>query len=607
MLPEKPDDDFRNIMTSIKYPRAHRWLATVIFSTALTFSGTAFSGVKLPAVLGSGMVLQRDLPVPVWGWAEPGEKVKVAFAGQVKIAETGAEGRWMVKLDPLKASKQPMVMTITCEQGQQEILLEDILVGEVWLCSGQSNMEWALGNSMKAEEEVAASDYPLIRLFNVPGHTVSPLPKEEGAGDWRTCDPKSSRGFSAVGYFFGRRLKRELGVPVGLIGSNWGGTRIEPWTTLAGFESVPELSAIAGQVKGYKAETGVGGGDPSAIYNSMVHPLAPFAMRGAIWYQGESNGSEGDSYYKKKHALVNGWRRVFQNENLAFYWVQLANFQQANRNPAGGDGWAKIREAQTRALDIPGTGMAVITDIGAANDIHPRNKQDVGWRLAQWALHQTYAMNELVPAGPLYKSQKIEGGSIRLSFHHVGKGLMVGKKSGLLPTEEIKDGQLEHFAITGEDMKWTWAEAVIDGDTVVVKSPQVAKPVAVRYAYTMNPARANLYNREGLPAGAFRTDFWPGPSEELKWHPIHNGGQPPRSFSGLGTEIIFSNNADDKVKIYWIEFGGRLKLYGELEPGATRKQSTYSNASWLIANMEDQPLGYFRTTGKIGNAVIPKE
>jgi sialate O-acetylesterase len=575
-----------------------------VFCLVFTMSALACAKVKLPPVIGSGMVLQRDLPVPVWGWAEPGEMVKVAFAGQDKSAETGSDGRWLVKLDPLKASKQPMVMTITSGDEPQQVL-ENILVGEVWLCSGQSNMEWGVGNSMNAREEVAAARHPLIRLFNVPGHTVSPLPKEQGAGAWKLCEPGSAGGFSAVGYYFGRRLKDELEVPVGLIGSNWGGTRIEPWTTLAGFESVPELSAIAGRVKAYGAGTRVGGGDPSAIYNSMVHPLTPFALRGAIWYQGESNGAEGESYYQKKHALVNGWRKAFSNNDMAFYWVQLANFEKENRNPAGGDGWAKIREAQMQALDIPGTGMAVITDIGDARDIHPRNKQDVGWRLAQWALHQTYGMKDLVPSGPLFKSQKIEENSIRVSFHHVGKGLMVGQKSGLDPVREVKEGQLEHFSITGADMKWVWADAKIDGKTVLVTSPDVAEPVAVRYAYTMNPARANLYNRDGLPAGAFRTDKWAGPSETLKWHPLDNGKMPPRSFSGSATEIILSNKADYKVKIYWIEFGGAARLYGDLEPGATRKQSTYSNASWLITNMEEKPLGYFRTTGKIGNAIIP--
>jgi sialate O-acetylesterase len=475
------------------------------FLTLLTVAFTASADVTLPPVLGSGMVLQRDLPVPVWGWADAGEKVSVTFVGQTKTTKAGADGKWMVKLGPLKANSKAASLTVT---GNNKISLDNVLVGEVWICSGQSNMEWALRSSMNAKEEVAAADHPQIRLFNVPGHTTSPLPKEKGAGSWQVCNPKSASGFSAVGYFFGRRLQKELGVPVGLVGSNWGGTRIEPWTTLAGFESVPELSKIADQVKNYKADTKVGGGSPSAIYNSMVHPLAPFAMRGGIWYQGESNGGEGVTYYHKKHALVNGWRKVFQNKDLAFYWVQLANFRKENENPAGGDGWAKIREAQTQALDIPGTGMAVITDIGAANDIHPRNKQDVGWRLAQWALHQTYGKKNVVPAGPLFKSQKVESDSIRLSFNYVGKGLMVGKKTGLEPTMEVKAGKLSHFAIAGEDKKWFWAEATIDGETVVVKSSDVPKPVAVRYGYTMNPAKANLYNKEGIPASPFRTDGW---------------------------------------------------------------------------------------------------
>lgn len=511
-------------LTRMKLTISDRCLGSLTLVTILTFSLGARADVKLPPVLGSGMVLQRDLPVPVWGWADAGESVSVSFVGQTKATRAADDGKWMVKLDPLEAMSEAASLTIT---GKNKISLDDVLVGEVWICSGQSNMEWQLGRSMKAREEVAAADHPLIRLFDVPGHTVSPLPREKGAGRWQVCTPNSAGGFSAVGYFFGRRLQKELNVPIGLVGSNWGGTRIEPWTTLAGFESVPELSGTAERVKSYTQDTRVGGGDPSAIYNSMVHPLIPFAMRGGIWYQGESNGGEGTSYYHKKHALVNGWRKAFQNEDLAFYWVQLANFQRESQDPAGGDGWAKIREAQTQALDIPATGMAVITDIGAANDIHPRNKQDVGWRLAQWALHQTYEKKDLVPAGPLYKTQKVEGNTIRLSFNYVGRGLMVGKKSGLEPTEEVKGGKLEHFAIAGEDMKWFWAEAIIDGDTVVVSSADVARPAAVRYGFTMNPARANLYNKDGIPASPFRTDRWIGPSEDLKWIAVSE--TPPRS------------------------------------------------------------------------------
>ena len=239
----------------------------------------------------------------------------------------------------------------------------------------------------------------------------------------------------------------------------------------------------------------------------MVAPLAPFAIRGAIWYQGESNGGEGEEYFHKTQALVNGWRKLF-NPELAFYWVQLANFQGANENPAGGDGWSRIREAQRKALTIPHTGMAVITDIGEAGDIHPRNKQDVGFRLAHWALNQTYGKSDLVASGPLFKEAKVEAGAIRISFDNVGGGLMVGKKEGLEPTKEVADGKLARFAIAGEDKQWHWADATIDGDTVVVKSDKVEKPVAVRYAYSMNPDGANLYNKEGLPASPFRTDDW---------------------------------------------------------------------------------------------------
>ncbi len=474
------------------------------------FTAIVSAEVKLPNVIGSDMVLQRDLPVPIWGWADKGEEVTVSFAGQSKTTKANGEGMWMVKLSALKANSKPATLTI---KGSNEIKLENILVGEVWICSGQSNMEWSIRSSMNAKEEIAASDHPGIRLFNVPGHKTHPKPQQRLAipTEWKVCKPDTSANFSAVGYYFGRRLHKELGVPVGLVGSNWGGTRIEPWTTLAGFESVSELSKEAEKVKSYKKDTKVGGGSPSAIYNQMVHPLAPFAMRGGIWYQGESNGGEHMSYYHKKHALVNGWRKVFQNKDLAFYWVQLANFQNPGTNPAGGDGWAKIREAQTKALDIPHTGMAVAIDLADAHnprDIHPRNKQDVGGRLAQWALHQTYDKKNLVPTGPLYKSHKVKDNMIHLSFDHVGKGLMVGKKTKLEPTAEVKGGKLEHFSIAGEDKKWVWADAAIEGDTVVVSSKEVKKPVAVRYGFTMNPANANLYNKDGIPALPFRTDDW---------------------------------------------------------------------------------------------------
>lgn len=466
--------------------------------------GNAHADVKLASVFSDSMVLQRDMPVPVWGWADAGEKVTVTLGDQTHVTTAGKDGRWQVKLTALKANPEGQTLKVA---GKTTVELKDVLIGEVWICSGQSNMEWALRSVLNSKEEVEAADHPQIRLFNVPGHLTSPVAKDTCPGAWAVCSPKSASGFSAVGYFFGRKLQQELKVPVGLVGSNWGGTRIEPWTSPAGFQSVPELKDIADKVAAYDEKTKVGGSSPSAIYNAMIHPLAPFAMRGAIWYQGESNGGEGESYYHKKQALVNGWRKLF-NPDLAFYWVQLANFKEPNDNPAGGDGWAKLREAQRKALNIKHTGMAVIIDIGEARDIHPRNKQDVGSRLAHWALHQTYDKKDVVAAGPLYKGHKVDDNAIRLSFDHVGGGLMVGKKTGLAPTAEDTSGSLARFAIAGADKKWHWATAKIDGDEVVVSSPEVTAPVAVRYAYSMHPAGANLYNRAGIPASPFRTDDW---------------------------------------------------------------------------------------------------
>jgi sialate O-acetylesterase len=493
-----------------------RILISCILFIAAVFSAHA---VRLPAVINANMVLQRDMQVPIWGWGDAGEKITVSFAGQSKSATVGKNGKWMLKLDKLEANAKPSNLTV---KGNNEIKLGNILVGEVWICSGQSNMEWKVAQCANAKEEIAMANHSAIRLFDVPGHTVHPLPQDKGKGDWKVCSPSTISSFSATGYYFGRRIHKELNVPVGLVGSNWGGTRIEPWTTLDGFQSVPELSEQAKSVAAYTADKKVGGASPSAIYNSMVHPLTPYAMRGAIWYQGESNGGEGITYYQKKHALVKGWRKAFQNPDLGFYWVQLCNFRKANvvevkdpkkeeSRPEGGDGWAKLREAQTQALDLKHTGMAVIIDLADANnpnDIHPKNKQDVGGRLAQWALHQTYDKKNMVPSGPLYSGHKIKGNQVHLSFKNVGKGLIVGKKEKLEPTKQIKNGSLKHFSIAGADKKWHWADAKIIGDKVVLSSKDVKTPVAARYAFTMNPADANLYNKEGLPAGPFRTDNW---------------------------------------------------------------------------------------------------
>lgn len=523
-------------------------LTRCIFAlAACALTSAASADVRLPKIFNNHMLLQRGLEAPVWGWADAGEDVSVQFAGQAKVATADANGEWMVRLESLEASSKGRSLVV---KGKNTITLTDVLVGDVWICSGQSNMEWATRSVIDAQEEIKGADFPNIRLFDVPGHTTAATAQSDvPGGTWQRCSPGSVANFSAVGYFFGRHFHRETGVPVGLLGTNWGGTRIEPWTPPAGFRSVPDLKGIADQVDRFDPTTDAGkatwnahlkdveawvektrsslatgngvsnppttpgftnAGQPTAIYNSMVHGLAPYGVRGALWYQGESNGNEGVSYFHKMQALIEGWRNVWGQGDfpLYFYFVQLADFQKTNDSPEGGDGWARIREAQRRSLTIPHTGMAVITDIGAANDIHPRNKQDVGQRLALWALRDV-AKKDVVPSGPLFKTIKVEGPAVRVHFEHAANGLIVGqRKNGLEPTPVVKDGTLKRFAIAGEDKQWHWADARIDGDTVVVSSKDVPKPVAVRYGFTMNPEGANLYNKEGLPASPFRSDDW---------------------------------------------------------------------------------------------------
>jgi sialate O-acetylesterase len=429
--------------------------------------------------------------------------VTVRFGNQTKSAKAGTDGKWIVRLDPLKASREPRKLQIG------STTISDVLVGEVWICSGQSNMEMKVSKSMNATQEMAAANHPSIRFFNVAGRLTSSKPKDDVPGRWEICAPQSIRNFSAAGYFFGRRLSQELKVPIGLISTGSVSARIEPWMNLEGFRSVPELGNLASKVqamvKGPDRATTIK--DPSALYNAKTHPFVKFALRGVAWYQGESNANDGLSYYPKQNALINGWRKVF-HPDLAFYWVQVANYSQDANKPEGGDRWAKLRDAQKKSLGLPNTGMAVTIDIGETSNIHPKNKQDVGARLAQWALHQTYGRKALVPSGPLYKSHRVAGNQVRIQFDHVGSGLMVGKKDGLAPTRLIANGKLARFSIAGADKKWVWADAVISGNEIIVSSPKVARPVAVRYAFTTNPLGANLYNREGLPASPFRTDDW---------------------------------------------------------------------------------------------------
>ncbi|MFN3167963.1 MAG: sialate O-acetylesterase [Phycisphaeraceae bacterium] len=515
----------------------------------LLLSPAAHAELRVSNAFGDHMVLQQEMPIRVWGWATPGQKIVVKLssdadgaAGVVGDAVAGKDGKWLATLAPLKADGHARTLRIKGDGGA--VAFKDVLLGEVWICSGQSNMEWSLRQSANPQEEIANAKHPTIRLFNVPGHVKQNTPQDDARGSWRVCTPQSAADFTAVGYHFGRALSRELGVPIGLIGTNWGGTRIEPWTPPVGFEKVPQLANYSEAIKAMDPATPEGNaarkayverveawlvnakahantgketgsapqfnidppGGATQIYNGMVAGLTPMSVRGAIWYQGESNAGNGLAYDYMKEALVKGWREVFDNDELSFYWVQLANFRNRDDNPAGG-GWGPVREGQRRALRLPHTGMAVIIDIGAANDIHPKNKQDVGKRLALWALAKDYA-KDIVYSGPLYKSHAIEGNQIRVTFDHTGGGLMVADKAGahfMGPVKPIKDGELKEFAIQDAEGNWHWAKAKIDGKSVVVWHDGVKQPKAVRYAYQSNPDQANLYNKEGLPASPFTT------------------------------------------------------------------------------------------------------
>jgi len=635
----------------------------------------ATADVRLPAIIGDNMVLQRGKQVPIWGWADPNEEVMVSVSWQALKwgVRADTDGKWSFKMKPTEVGG-PHEITLT---GNNTITISNILVGEVWVCSGQSNMEWPLRLAANAEKEIAGADYPDIRLFTV-AKKVADKPQADCTGNWTACSPDSAPGFSAVGYFFGKELHKELDVPIGLIHTSWGGTPAEAWTSapflmkledyqirLKQIEEVlkdpasaeakyqermeqwleqlssagkagksriepdfddsdwkqmelpklwnePELANFDGlvwfrkeidlpeswagkdltlelgpiddmdttwfngtKVGGYERsghhttnrrytvpadavkaggnviivkvlDTGGGGGiygkpdqlslkavgssdapiklagtwkyekgfdmasvppqprppaqidnphAPTSLYNGMIAPLLPYSIAGAIWYQGESNAGRAYQYRTLFPTMIECWRNDWLAGDFPFLFVQLANFMAVNDEPVE-SAWAELREAQSMTLDLPATGMAVIIDIGEADNIHPKNKQDVGKRLSLWALAKTYG-KDIVYSGPLYKSMKVDGNRAIIEFDHVGGGLVA------------KDGQLRGFAVAGEDRKFVWADATIEGDTVLVSSAEVEKPVSVRYAWANNPV-CNLYNAEGLPASPFRTDDWPG-------------------------------------------------------------------------------------------------
>lgn len=635
----------------------------IALSAVFLMTVSARANVTLPKVFSSNMVLQRDKPVKIWGWAAKGEKVTIQFNTQKVIAKAGATGEWQAMLQPMPAGG-PYVLRIA---GQNNLAFSNILVGDVYICSGQSNMEWVLKNTNNAAVEIAASSYPGIRLFTVKKAMSFAEKKDVDASPWEECAPSTSGDFSAVAYFFARKLVKDMNVPIGLIHTSWGGTNIEAWTSwdimsktadyskvdvvkmeadratsekrlqefqaslkndkgdaekwydpasvvpgwknislpqlweqteignadgivwfkkdfdipasLAGKKATLSLGPIddndvtyvngrqVGATNSYNTDriyevaagnlqpgrntimvkvvdNGGGGGIygqpgqlflqcgnekislegvwqykasvlstafgitdygpnnfPSQLYNAMIAPLTPFAIKGAIWYQGESNAGESFKYRTLFPGLINNWRNKW-NDAFPFFWVQLANFMKPDAEPVQ-SGWAELREAQSMTLRLPQTGQAVIIDIGEAGDIHPRNKQDVGYRLALAAEKVAYN-KDIVYSGPVYKSMSVAGDKIILQFTNTGSGLVA----------KDKYGYLRGFSIAGSDQHFVWAKASIEGDKVIVYSSAVASPVAVRYAWANNPDDAGLYNREGLPASPFRTDSWKGITEK---------------------------------------------------------------------------------------------
>jgi sialate O-acetylesterase len=541
------------------------FLVLGIFSVT-TAAGVA--AVKLPAIFGDHMVLQQDGKIPVWGTADPGENVKVTIGASQAEGQADANGKWRVDLPPLATNATGQTLTVT---GKNTLTFQDVLIGDVWLASGQSNMEFQLREALNAQQAIPQATNPELRLF-VVAHQPGIEPKTDIQGSWMVCTPQTATTFSAVAYFFGQNLQQALHRPIGLVGSYWGGTHIETWISFDKLQTVPSAAPTlanvqkqrdafpkdpAGQaavmadfnarllnwrtkiipdyvaaVKKWQADDAAAktagkpepphpilsenqpqspdgeGGEATALFNGMIAPLIPFAMKGVIWYQGESNSENGGGVYSVLlQDLISDWRSRWNEGDFPFLIVQLANFDPGQIDPVD-SGAARVREAQFQTVQKdPHTGLAVTLDLGNGN-IHPPDKFDMGNRLAATALHVAYGQD--VPyAGPSFAGMSFEGAKVRIKFKDVGTGLVVETPPVISnPAPPPPPTHLVGFAIAGADRKWFWADATIDGNQVIVSSPAVSAPVAVRYGWA-NTILVNLANKEGFPAAPFRTDDWP--------------------------------------------------------------------------------------------------
>jgi len=501
--------------------RTLRYVCLVV-AAGFGLAGSVLADVKMPAIFGDHMVLQLGQKDRVWGWADPGEEITVTIVSQTHKTKAGADGKWMVMLDPLPAGG-PHTLAV---QGKNSLKFQDVLVGEVWICSGQSNMQWDVNLANNPDLEKLTAKYPQIRLISVP-QVGTQEPQIDFKGKWELCSPETVGSFSAVGYFFGRQLYQTLGVPIGLIDDAWGGSACEAWIRrdlLAAeekykpllerwaqmestFKSLSEKSNPSDDDK--KQLTNLtnqmrGNARPGNIYNGVLKPTIGYGIRGAIWYQGESNAGRAYQYRDLFPLMIKSWRDEWAQGDFSFYWVQLADFMAEKPDPAESS-WAELREAQTMTMTkLPNTGEAVIIDIGEGRDIHPRDKQNVALRLARWALAKDYGI--AVPYhSPQFKSAEKAGYKMILTFDYVGNGLYA-----------FDVPQPRGFAIAGEDKKFVWAQAnILAPNKVEVWAESVTSPVAVRYAWADNPV-CNLFSREGLPVAPFRTDDWDGVTANAK-------------------------------------------------------------------------------------------
>ena len=500
--------------------------ATLPLLIVLFLAQLSDAEITLPAIFGDHMVLQQKQSNPVWGWSNPGEMIRVEINGQSHLTKADQNGRWKIHLRPISAGG-PYRLHIEGEMNK--FFFEDVLVGEVWICSGQSNMAWTVANSNAAELEIMTAQYENIRLITVP-RVGTQEAQDNFDGMWTACSPESVRDFSAVGYFFGRRLHQALDVPIGLIDNAWGGSAAEAWIRrdvlekeghydelLSWWEQQESSNDYQAELENWRKsveEWQAGGQEgnrlrrpndlmagnhrPANIYNGVLHPTIGYGIRGVIWYQGESNASRAHQYRDMFPLMIQHWRDEWRQGDFPFYYVQLADFRPESKDPGDSD-WAELREAQTMTMDkLNNVGEAVIIDLGEGRDIHPRNKQVVANRLARWALARDYG-KDILYRGPTLRSMKIEGHKAVLTFDHVGTGLYAFDKQDPLG-----------FSIAASDQKFRWANAkIIGSNQIEVWTESNETPVAVRYAWSDNPV-CNLYSRDGLPMTPFRTDDWPG-------------------------------------------------------------------------------------------------